>query len=191
MAQSFQRLDAAAIKALAHPLRTRLLAALRHDGPSTATALAHRLGENSGATSYHLRVLAQHGFVEEDTERGNGRDRWWRASHEGTSWRSADFLDDPEALVADEWLIGLHARKTSEAIDGWIARRATTERAWVGASDASDYVLHMTPAQLQALMDELHVVVRRHQEDGEAAAEPGAERAVLLLWSFPEAEPKL
>ena len=39
------RLDAAALKVLAHPLRSRLLSALRVDGPATATALAARLGD--------------------------------------------------------------------------------------------------------------------------------------------------
>ena len=37
------RLDAAALKVLAHPLRSRLLSALRVDGPATATDLAARL----------------------------------------------------------------------------------------------------------------------------------------------------
>ena len=52
--------------------------------PATATTLATRLGLNTGATSYHLRQLAQHGFIVEDAERGNARDRWWRAAHQST-----------------------------------------------------------------------------------------------------------
>src|SRR5690606_19778936 len=50
--------DAMALRALAHPQRMRMLAMLRIDGPATATALAERMGLNSGATSYHLRQLA-------------------------------------------------------------------------------------------------------------------------------------
>ena len=56
----------AALKALAHPVRLRMLGLLRIEGPATATTLATRLGLNTGATSYHLRQLAQHGFVVED-----------------------------------------------------------------------------------------------------------------------------
>src|SRR4051812_20533989 len=70
--------DPQALRALAHPLRVRLLDTLRGEGPLTATALARRLGESSGSTSYHLRQLARHGFIEEDTSRGGGRMRWWR-----------------------------------------------------------------------------------------------------------------
>ena len=73
------------MKALTHPVRVRMLGMLRIDGPATATTLAARLGLNTGATSYHLRQLAQHGFVVEDAERGNARDRWWKAAHRMTS----------------------------------------------------------------------------------------------------------
>ena len=73
------RLDARTLRALAHPLRIRLLGLLRGEGPATATGLAQRVGETSGTTSWHLRQLAEHGFVEDDPERGQGRERWWRA----------------------------------------------------------------------------------------------------------------
>ncbi len=76
--------DPTALKALAHPVRLRMLGMLRVDGPATATQLAARLGLNSGATSYHLRQLAQYGFIE-DAPGPSRRDRWWRASHELTS----------------------------------------------------------------------------------------------------------
>src|SRR5947209_4728679 len=56
----------------------RIMDTLRNDGPSTATRLAAVLGESSGSTSYHLRVLAEAGVIEEDSARGNGRERWWR-----------------------------------------------------------------------------------------------------------------
>jgi len=188
--QGVKRLDGPSLKALAHPLRMRLLAALRNDGPATATTLGRRLGENSGATSYHLRVLADHGFVTEDRERGNGRDRWWRAAHDMTSWRSSDFLDDPETRAADEWLLGTMARKAADSIDAYIARRSGNDPAWIAASDASDYALHMTPERLRALTEEVHAVINRHKAAADAADDPEAERVFLLLWAFPEPEPQ-
>ena len=74
---------------LAHPLRSRLLRALRVDGPATATALAATLGTNTGATSYHLRKLASVGLVDETGE-GRGRERWWRAATEMHGWSERD-----------------------------------------------------------------------------------------------------
>ena len=56
-------LDSHKLRVLAHPLRSRLLATLRAEGPATATSLAATLGTNSGATSYHLRQLAEAGLA--------------------------------------------------------------------------------------------------------------------------------
>lgn len=86
--------DPTALKALAHPMRLRMLGLLRIEGPATATSLAARLGLNSGATSYHLRQLALHGFIEEDADRGSKRDRWWRARHEMTQYLAKDAEGD-------------------------------------------------------------------------------------------------
>ena len=61
-----------------------MLMLLRLEGPATATQLAQKLKLNTGATSYHLRQLAEHGFIEDDTERGDARDRWWKAAHQST-----------------------------------------------------------------------------------------------------------
>jgi DNA-binding transcriptional ArsR family regulator len=58
-------LDAAALKALAHPLRVQILRVLELRERASVTTLAAELGESTGATSYHLRQLARHGFVEE------------------------------------------------------------------------------------------------------------------------------
>jgi DNA-binding transcriptional ArsR family regulator len=70
-------MGAAQLRALAHPLRLQLLHLLHADGPATASQLAHRLGESSGSTSYHLRALHRAGFLEE-TEPLNRRERWWK-----------------------------------------------------------------------------------------------------------------
>jgi len=78
--------DAQLLRAMAHPLRLRLIGALRKDGPATASELARRLGESSGSTSYHLRQLERYGFIEDDRERNGGRERPWRAVDEGMEW---------------------------------------------------------------------------------------------------------
>ena len=65
------------LRAVAHPLRFRILELLR-EGPANSTLLAERLGDSTGATSYHLRQLARYDLIEEDPERSYGRERWWR-----------------------------------------------------------------------------------------------------------------
>lgn len=182
------RLDGRQMRTLAHPLRMRLLGALRLDGPATATALAARLGTNSGKTSYHLRQLAEAGLVEEDTDRGNARDRWWRAAHGGTSWNAVDFLDDPDASVAADWMTGhvarVHARWTSEFIEA----RAAWSREWQNATNLSDYHLTLTPQRLEQLGHELDELVERYRDD---EVTPGTEPVTVIIHSFPHPEPTL
>src|SRR5690606_10755048 len=86
--------DLDTLKAIAHPLRTRLLGLLRADGPATAAQLGRVLGESSGSTSYHLRQLERYGFVTDDEEQPSGRERRWRAVHDMTSFPS-DLWNEP------------------------------------------------------------------------------------------------
>src|SRR5262245_23670485 len=154
--------------------------------------LGERLGESSGATSYHLRVLAEHDFVVEDTERNRGRERWWRSAQEMTSWQSADFADDPDARAADEWLTGFAARRGMEELDEWMSVRGQADPRWIAACEASDYFAHMTPDQLRGMLDELNATILRHVNAAEARREAGdtddTELARLLLYAFPRLE---
>ncbi|HSK97224.1 MAG TPA: helix-turn-helix domain-containing protein, partial [Euzebyales bacterium] len=153
---SIAQLDSARLRTLAHPARARLLSLLRREGPATATALAQRLGTNSGQTSYHLRQLAEVGMVVEDTGLGTGRDRWWRAAHEHTAWSSVDFRDDPDDRAADDWLTGCAARMHARWTQDWLDSRDDWSPDWIDASDLSDYRLRLAPHQLRALTEELH-----------------------------------
>jgi DNA-binding transcriptional ArsR family regulator len=179
--------DPAQLRVLAHPLRARLLGALRFHGPATATELAARLGTNSGATSYHLRQLAQVGLVEDDVQRSTGRDRVWRSAHDITSWRSTDFDEDPDARAADDWLARHQASTAASWLDDWLSARDEWPTEWREAADQSDYHLDLTPSGLGALLAEIHAVVRRHIAAADHA-DPTAERVTLLLQAFPTPE---
>ena len=65
--------DPGAVRALAHPGRYAILERLQLQGPATATECAQVAGLTPSACSYHLRLLARHGFVEEaDNAGGDG-----------------------------------------------------------------------------------------------------------------------
>ena len=55
--------DPRALRAYAHPVRLKLVALLRTEGPLTATRAGELLGESSGTCSFHLRQLAKYGLV--------------------------------------------------------------------------------------------------------------------------------
>ena len=184
------RLGSTQLRTLAHPLRSRLLSALRSNGPATATALAHRLGTNSGATSYHLRQLESAGLVEEDRHGGRGGQRWWRSAHDVTTWTETDFDADPDDRAAADWAMGHHVRLVTRWVEDWVEGRREWSPQWRDAADLSDLEFHLTPAQLGALSAELHEVIERHRRESDPAA-AGAERCVLILQAFPAPELRL
>src|SRR6478752_3155819 len=70
--------DPKAMRALAHPARLAILNRLGADGSATATEVAEIAGITPSAASYHLRMLAKYGFVEDAPPRGDGRERVWK-----------------------------------------------------------------------------------------------------------------
>jgi DNA-binding transcriptional ArsR family regulator len=177
-------LDAKGLRALAHPVRVELVQLLRKYGPSTATRLAERLGVNSGTASYHLRRLAAAGFVEEDTERGNARERWWRAVHEVTRLTSSDVArQEPEALMAYlRSVAAAHSLLTQRALN----ELQTMPRPWFDALDISHWALRLTPDEAERLREELLSVIDRYRRDASEETAEGAERVSLVMHLLPE-----
>lgn len=158
--------DIAGLRALSHPVRLQALGLLRAEGPATATTLAARLDLNTGATSYHLRQLAQHGFIEEDTERGNARDRWWRATHDATrtEFRGEEITDDVEAYLATVALIYGERLRTA------VAELRFYPEEWQGVSTLSDWHFTLTPSRAKALVEALTAIVEEVEDSDEEGA---------------------
>ncbi|MBB2794046.1 UNVERIFIED_ORG: DNA-binding transcriptional ArsR family regulator [Rhizobium pisi] len=176
-----------ALKALAHPVRLRVLGMLRIDGPATATQLAARLGLNSGATSYHLRQLAQYGFIEE-APHASRRDRWWRASHEITSVPPSEA--EGEGLELDlafnQAALSLQVSQMQQALE----ESADLPAEWRKATAADDIIIPMTAAQAEALTKRLTDIIlkamRAAPSLGEAASQaPGMVPFYVMLHAFP------
>lgn len=183
------RLQAEQVRILAHPLRMRLLAVLRLEGPATATQLARRLGTDTGKTSYHLRQLEAAGLVGEETERGNRRDRWWRALHRSTYWNPADHLDDPDTTAAADWLAGQAVRLHARWSDAFVQSRDAWSDEWIDASTLSDYLLELTPTRLRELCAELDGVIERFRADAAERDAPDAEHVTVVVHAFPNRHP--
>ncbi|MFJ9948747.1 ArsR/SmtB family transcription factor [Kitasatospora sp. NPDC091207] len=179
-------LDAKGLRALAHPVRVQLIGLLRRGGPSTATRLAEQMGLTSGATSYHLRQLAGAGFVAEDTERGNARERWWRAVHQLTVWTDMELADeDPEAALGYlRSIVAAHTLVAQRALNGF----ETMPRAWRHALDLSDLALRLTPEEARSLKEELAAVIWRYRQVDAEDAPDGAERVAVVVQVLPEPE---
>ncbi len=142
------------LRALSHPVRVRALGLLRVEGPTTATALASRLGLNTGSTSYHLRQLALHGFIVEDTERGNGRERWWKAAHKSTLASLPAPTDASAGETYDAYLQAV-AVVYVEMLQRSLEERPLLPSAWRQASTLSDWTVRVTPARARKVVDTL------------------------------------
>ncbi|MGW2786671.1 helix-turn-helix domain-containing protein [Streptomyces populi] len=179
-------LDAKGLRALAHPVRVQLLGLLRAHGPATATQLAGRLALTSGATSYHLRQLAAAGFVAEDVERGNARERWWRSVHQLTRFSSEELAEcEPDAAMA--YLQSVHnayTMRSQQALNGL----QTLPRPWREAFDMSDASLRLTPAEAQKLRDEIWLVVDRYRRAAGDEEPEDADRVWVNVHVLPDVD---
>jgi len=167
--------------AMAHPLRLQILGLLV-EGPSTASRLARRLGESSGSTSYHLRMLARAGAVVEAPELGTRRERWWR--------RPDRFVliptdDDLEGRAITARMLGLFFARDEEA-----RRRLVTQdlgAAWRAGAFVGNWVVELTPEEADALAERLVELVQELRE--RPAPTPGADRALVSISVLPWLEP--
>lgn len=164
--------DTETLRAVAHPIRSRILGLLRYEGPATASQLGRRLDESSGSTSYHLRQLARFGFVEEDPDQPNRRDKRWRATHLVTSWRRPEGADDPEWRQISDALERRQLLKAVDQFQRWAASDKRFDPRWESGGGAFDYMLPLTPSQLRALDSELMAIFDRYRTDP-PPAEPG------------------
>lgn len=169
------------LRALAHPTRLKMLGMLRIDGPATATSLATRLGINTGQTSYHLRQLAQHGFVVDDAERGNGRERWWKAAHQSTI--TGDTPERPEDQEALDAYMQAVAVMYTQQLQAAVEEMSLLPLRWREASTLSDYHVRVTAEHAEQLTTKMHDLFMDLREDEDD--DPDAVDFVFQFQAFP------
>ncbi len=154
--------DPRAIRALAHPIRLELLAALGA-GPLTATQCAERVGESPQSCSYHLRTLARHGFVE-PAERGNGKERPWQKVARGLHWSGSGDADASRALS------GTFLARDFRLLQEYLAAPPDT---WPEPM-YTQAVLRLTPAEAQELSTAIFELLEPYFANARKDAPAGA-----------------
>jgi DNA-binding transcriptional ArsR family regulator len=185
---SARTLDAGALKSFAHPLRLRLYQLLEERGPATATQLAALVGENTGATSYHLRELAKHLMIEVVPGMGRGKEKYWRVTPGGFAY--GDAPPDPEAARALEFLLDDMIRQRHAELTRWREEEPDAPGEWVQASVFARRALRLTPEETAAMRDEVLAVLERFRalSDGrlpEAAGDPAFGHVIVHFDVFP------
>ena len=176
--------QSSALRTLAHPLRSRLLAELRVHGRATGTELAAALGTHTGATSYHLRRLAEVGLVE-DTGTGTGRRRVWQAVEDpgpGATDAEPEPLDEDDAQAAD-WLALDYLAHFGDRARHWLVAQQDWDPIWQRTCGLEDHTVQVTTEQLTAMRAELLEVLDRYRRVGQG--NPAAKRVVVYTCALP------
>lgn len=176
--------DLEALKALAHPRRQAMLRHLELHGPATSATLARALGLNTGATSYHLRELARHGFVAELPERAQGRERWWRAVRRDLRFPRRSQQDERTRAVVDEM------NRLAFAADLELFAQAQVEADEQGPWADLPYSrgsIQVTPAELREFFEEFIALLNRYKR-AEGELPPGARTVLTRFLAFPAPE---
>lgn len=155
----------------------------------TATEMADRLEETPSNCSWHLRKLAEHGFVEE-AEGGTGRKRPWQLVSLGMQWDEVD--ESPELARAGEALSTLMI--DTLMIDREVARLARARarlredtRPWREAGTWTQSMMWLTADELNeinlAVCDLLMSRIDRFEHP--EGRPDGARLCAFLAWGVP------
>ena len=176
------------LRAVAHPLRRRVLDVLRVHGPQTVSLLAERTGSAVGNVSHHVRVLADAGLLVEAPELARDRrERWWGLVSRGLRWVEADFDTDPAGAATAAAATQLGLQRQLELTRAWL-EAAPDEPQWRGAAVSTDAWLSLTAEELHALGEEVGEVLARWREHVQAHEREGRRPVFVYARAF-HAEP--
>jgi DNA-binding transcriptional ArsR family regulator len=177
--------DPKALKALAHPARLRLLEELAAGGPLTATELGRRVGQSAANCSWHLRHLAEHGFVAE-AGGGAGRQRPWRIVPSRNRWGEGPPADAETELAGSALTDVLVAREVAAMRAGLAASRTGPEE-WREATFLTQAIGWLTAAELADVQnDVLALLVRYADRAVDPEARPPDSRMIrFAAWGVP------
>ncbi len=169
--------DPRALRALAHPVRMRLVGLLRTEGPLTATQAAEHVGESPSNCSFHFRQLAKWGLAE-PANGGKGRERPWQATALFTSWQLAPLSGEggDARLALDRVLVQTYL----DLIGRWFDRRPSEPPQWLALSGVGDWILDVTVEELQALEQAVDALVEPYVH-GLRATPPEDARQVTFI----------
>ncbi|MEH6781126.1 MAG: helix-turn-helix domain-containing protein [Rhodoglobus sp.] len=150
------------MRALAHPLRMKLLGELRVTSPATVGMLAAQFGESAGSVSYHLKALASGGFIERaEGESDDRRETWWRASHEFTEFSHASSEATPEYRDANNQLRHQAIDVMSGELHLAIEREHELSADWIDAVGFTDMVAFLSSSELAEARQEIDAVLTK------------------------------
>ena len=163
--------DPRVLRAIAHPVRTRVLDELHASGPARAADVARELGIPANQASFHLRQLAKYGLVEEAPEEARDkRDRVWRSTAaQGFTVNLSKLAEAPGGRAAVEVFRSTKMASLHEVVDRAFAMSKKEGR---GVFAVSDHALKLTDEEAHELRGEIDAVIEAWA-DRTRGREPG------------------
>jgi DNA-binding transcriptional ArsR family regulator len=173
------------MRALAHPVRLALLEALGRGQPLTATEAAEIVGESPSACSFHLRMLAKYGLVE-DAGGASGRRRPWRRTDpSGFVFPATD--DDPQTSLAAGALSDLVWSRLLDRARSVLASRPRFSAEWQAMTSAAETVSYVTPEEAEQFRTEMWALIGRYRDrlEDPSRRPPGSLPLEIVLVAYP------
>jgi DNA-binding transcriptional ArsR family regulator len=174
----------AALRALGHTTRLRILARLQLHGDSTPTECAEDVGESPSSCSYHLRELAKHGFVEE-VPSADGRERRWRARAASIDFDAGADADE-EFQAASALARAALLELSDESVRAYLARERSFSPAWREAASFIHSTVVATPAELEEIVHRIQEVLEPFMQSARPRIPRGARAVELSIRAVPK-----
>lgn len=178
--------DPRVLRAIAHPVRTRILEELSATGPIRAADVARELGIPANQASFHLRQLAKYGLVEEAPEEARDkRDRVWKATAaQGFTVNLGELKDAPGGRAAVDVFRTTQLARLHQVVD----RTFQPDRPeGSGVFATSDHAIKLTDEEAHQLRQEIDDVVEAWTQRTRGRA-PGRRTYHLVQIIQPHAE---
>ncbi len=150
--------DPKALRALAHPLRWKLIDLLVSEGTATATRCAEVLGESVASCSYHLGILGKYGYAEMVPDQP-GREKPWRLTSRVQDLSPAG--PDVESALAAEAATEVFLDHELARLKDRLRRTSLEPEQWQEASGIAGATTWMTAAELRTAREQVQKIMLR------------------------------
>jgi len=178
--------DPRALRALAHPIRLRLLELLSVDGPATGRKLADLTRESTASISYHVGQLVKWGLVEPATDLRRGRERPWRATSRGITW-TATGDGSPEFAAASRALREQFVARGIAALNQFHSHEDEFEVTWQEAAWLGADMGYLDPTELAEASERIKAVIAEYT-DAARPRKDGARQVAFFAYAVPTYE---
>jgi hypothetical protein len=175
--------DPKRLRALAHPLRWKLINLIGDEETATATRCAEVLGESVASCSYHLNMLAKYDYVEQ-AEGGQGREKPWQLVSRDQSFTSDGM--DLEGKLAAEAATEAFLDYEVDAMRDRMKRRDTAPEEWRGPTGITATTMYMTLDEAKKIREQLDKLLDTYDErwDKPELRPEGARQMRVFLSAF-------